>query len=258
MQNLQSVKTQLDKYVDKFNTLEFINSDPILIPHRFSCREDIEISGFLSATIAWGQRKSIIKNALRLMDLMDNAPRDFLLNANENTDWQSITSFVHRTFNSDDCRFFLRSLKNIYLTHSGLENVFVRGYEKSGTIYGALKHFRTVFLELPHARRAEKHLSDVTKNSAAKRLNMFLRWMVRADTAGVDFGIWQQIPASALMLPLDVHSGNVGRAFGLLTRQQNDWKAVEEITGILRTFDPEDPIKYDFALFGIGVSREIL
>ncbi|MCL1868711.1 MAG: TIGR02757 family protein, partial [Paludibacter sp.] len=225
--------------------------------HRFSRKEDIEIAGFLASTIAWGQRKSIIKNALRFMDLMDNSPCDFILHSNENTDWQRFSSFVHRTFNGEDCLFFIKSLKNIYLKHSGLENVFACGFEKSQTIYGALAHFRSVFLELPHSHRVEKHLSDVTRNSAAKRLNMFLRWMVRADDAGVDFGIWKKIPQSALMLPLDVHSGNVARAFGLLMRPQNDWKAVEEITAVLRTFDSADPVKYDFALFGAGVSGEI-
>jgi len=257
MQNLQYIKNQLDKYVDKYNTLEFINSDPIQIPHRFSLKEDIEIAGFLAATIAWGQRKSIIKNAGHLMDLMDNSPYDFLINYNENTDFKRFTTFVHRTFNSDDCLFFIKSLKNIYLSHNGLENVFSFGFEKTQTIYGALTHFRSVFLETAHAHRAEKHLSDVTRGSAAKRLNMFLRWMVRTDNAGVDFGLWKKIPQSALMLPLDVHSGNVARTFGLLTRTQNDWKAVEEITSVLRTFDASDPVKYDFALFGAGVSGEI-
>lgn len=257
MQNIQYVKNQLDKYVDKFNTFQFINSDPVQIPHRFSRSEDIEISGFIAATIAWGQRKSIIKNALRLMDLMDNSPYDFLINSNENTDWQRFAGFVHRTFNGNDCLFFLKSLKNIYLKHNGLENIFTHGFQKTQTIYSALKYFRTVFLELPHDQRVEKHLSDVTRNSAAKRLNMFLRWMVRTDSAGIDFGLWKQIPQSELMLPLDVHSGNVARAFGLLTRTQNDWKAVEEITAVLRTFDAADPVKYDFALFGAGVSGEI-
>ncbi|MCL2596074.1 MAG: TIGR02757 family protein [Paludibacter sp.] len=257
MQNLQIIKNQLDKYVEKFNTLEFIDSDPIQIPHRFSMKEDIEISGFLAATIAWGQRKSIIKNALRLMDLMDNSPYDFLLNSNENIDWQRFTNFVHRTFNGEDCLFFIKSLKNIYLKHNGLEEVFALGFEKTKTIYDSLKFFRSVFLEVPHNQRVEKHLSDVSGGSAAKRLNMFLRWMVRSDCAGVDFGIWKKIPKSALMLPLDVHSGNVGRAFGLLTRKQNDWKAVEEITKVLRSFDSADPIKYDFALFGAGVFGEI-
>jgi len=257
MQNLQYVKIQLDKYVDRFNTIEFIDSDPVQIPHRFSRKEDIEISGFLASTIAWGQRKSIIKNALRLMDLMDNSPYDFLINANEKNDFQRFSKFVHRTFNGEDCIFFIKSLKNIYSYYNGLENVFANGFNKKQSIYSALEHFRSVFFEIPHSHRAEKHLSDVTRNSAAKRLNMFLRWMVRSDGAGVDFGIWKEIPQSALMLPLDVHSGNVARYFGLLTRQQNDWKAVEEITAVLRTFDAADPVKYDFALFGAGVSGEI-
>jgi len=257
MQNLQNVKRQLDRYVEKFNTLEFIDSDPIQIPHRFSLKEDIEISGFLAATIAWGQRKSIINNALRLMDLMDNAPYDFLINSNENTDFQRFANFVHRTFNGSDCLYFLKSLKNIYLKYNGLENVFSVGFEKNHTVFSALEYFRSVFLELPHDLHCQKHLSDVACGSAAKRLNMFLRWMVRSDSAGVDFGIWEKISQSALMLPLDVHSGNVARAFGLLSRKQNDWKAVEEITEVLRTFDAADPVKYDFALFGAGVNGEI-
>ncbi|MDP4239442.1 MAG: TIGR02757 family protein [Bacteroidota bacterium] len=265
------IKYFLDSRVNQYNCTDFIHSDPIQIPHRFSQKEDIEIAAFLSATIAWGQRKSIINNANRLMELMDNSPYEFIMESITpdidsatlssaisdpttvvSPEWEAIRHFVHRTFNGDDCLYFLQSIRNIYLHHHGLEDVFTTGYHTEGSIYGALKHFRRVFLSLPHAQRVQKHISDVTSNSSAKRLNMFLRWMVRTDEHEVDFGLWKNIPASALMLPLDVHTGNVGRGLGLLQRRQNDWKAVEEITSVLRTFDPSDPIKYDFALFGIG------
>jgi len=253
------IKYLLDSRVTEYNRLDFIHSDPIQIPHRFVRKEDIEIAGFLTATISWGQRKSIINNANKLMDLMDNSPYDFLMytgsksSSDEYPEWEDIRKFVHRTFNGNDCLFFLKSLQNIYTRHGGLEAVFTKGYRASGTAFGALQYFRETFLSVPHENRVRKHISDVTANSSAKRLNMFLRWMVRNDEQEVDFGLWENIPASALMLPLDVHTGDVARAYGLLNRKQNDWKAVEEITAILRTFDSSDPIKYDFALFGIGV-----
>jgi uncharacterized protein (TIGR02757 family) len=245
------IKALLDSRLIQYNRLDFIDSDPIQIPHRFSSKEDIEIAGFLTATISWGQRVSIIKNAKRLMDLMDNSPYDFVSNAS--TDELSIVnSFVHRTLNGKDCLYFLQSLKNIYQKHGGIEHVFTEGYNFEKTVFSSLKHFREVFLSLAHDHHVTKHISDVTANSSAKRLNMFLRWMVRCDDNGVDFGLWKEIPASALMLPLDVHTGDVARAYNLLNRKQNDWKAVEEITEVLRQFDQTDPIKYDFALFGIG------
>jgi uncharacterized protein (TIGR02757 family) len=183
---------------------------------------------------------------------MRNNPIEFLLYTPED-EWDVFQPFKHRTFNGADCIFFLKSLKNIYLNHGGLEKVFTDGFLNSESMSGTLSHFRSIFFEPEHERRTEKHVSDVLKGASAKRLNMFLRWMVRQDQSGVDFGLWKQIPASALMLPLDVHTGNVARKLGLLTRTQNDWKAVEEITAKLREFDPADPIKYDFALFGLGV-----
>ena len=246
------IKQLLDSKSRQYNHLDLIDSDPIQIPHRFSSKEDIEIAGLFTATISWGQRKSIIKNADSLMDLMDNSPYDFIMNADVN-DKEAIISFVHRTFNGTDCLFFLESLKNIYLHHDGLENVFQNGYLLENSIFGSLKYFREVFLSIPFNKHVTKHISDVKSNSAAKRLNMFLRWMVRNDKMGVDFGLWKNITTSALMLPLDVHTGNVARGLGLLNRTQNDWKAVEEITSVLRTFDSSDPIKYDYALFSIGV-----
>ena len=251
MNQFNDIKFLLDNRVKQYNHTDFIETDPIQIPHRFGRKEDIEIAGFLAATIAWGQRKSIINNANKLMELMENAPYEFITESSE-SEKKIVAGFIHRTFNGSDCEFFMNSLKNIYQHQGGLEQVFTAGYQTEKTTYGALKYFRKIFLELPHAIHVRKHVSDVTSNSSAKRLNMFLRWMVRVDDNGVDFGLWKNIPMSALMLPLDVHTGDVGRALGILQRRQNDWKAVEEITDVLRSFDPNDPIKYDYALFGIG------
>jgi len=186
-----------------------------------------------------------------LITLMNNNPLEFLLN-NPEEDLDVFRDFKHRTFNGTDCIYFMKSLKNIYRNHGGLEKVFTDGFQKGNTIFSALIHFRKVFFELEHEHRTEKHVSNVEKGASAKRLNMYLRWMIRSDKNAVDFGLWKQIPASALMLPLDVHTGNVARKLGLLTRVQNDWQAVEEITAKLREFDLKDPIKYDFALFGLG------
>ncbi|HET6556971.1 MAG TPA: TIGR02757 family protein [Prolixibacteraceae bacterium] len=250
-----NIKSFLDQKYLSFNQPAFIETDPIQIPALFTVKENIEIAGFLAATLAWGQRPTIIRNALKLVKFMDNNPIEFLLNSREE-EWDNISGFKHRTFNSIDCLYFLKSLKNIYQNHGGLESVFTAGFQENQTIFNALVFFRKVFFELEHDHRTEKHVSNVLKGASAKRLNMFLRWMVRCDQKGVDFGLWKQIPSSALMLPLDVHTGNVGRKLGLLTRSQNDWKAVEEITAKLRELDALDPIKYDFALFGLGVFEQ--
>ena len=249
--NSFELRSFLDEKVLAFNQPSFIQTDPIQIPALFSEKENIEIAGFLSATLAWGQRTTIIKNSRKLISLMNDDPLNFLLN-NDYAEWDSFVDFKHRTFNGIDCDTFLKSLRNIYQNHGGLEKVFTDGFHESETVFGALSHFRKIFFEPEHERRTEKHVSDVEKGASAKRLNMFLRWMVRSDKSGVDFGLWKKIPASALMLPLDVHAGNVARKLGLLTRSQNDWKAVEEVTQRLREFDAQDPIKYDFALFGLG------
>lgn len=249
--NLQEIKSFLDEKFDLFNRESFIQTDPIQIPKQFTRKEDIEIAGFLSATIAWGQRPSIIKNGKSLMERMDAQPYEFLVNASDD-DLKVFQDFKHRTFNGEDCIFFLRSLRNIYVNHGGLEAVFSKGYQNGGDIKTALVFFRKVFLETDHLQISEKHISNVEKKSAAKRLNMYLRWMVRSDERDVDFGLWKEIPSSALYLPLDVHTGNIGRKLGLLKRKQNDWQAVEEITNQLRSFDPSDPVKYDYALFGLG------
>jgi uncharacterized protein (TIGR02757 family) len=241
----------LNEKADFYNRPDFITSDPIQVPHLFTKKEDIEISGFLSATIAWGNRKMIINNALRLMHLMDNSPYDFIINHNS-SDLKGLQGFVHRTFNDDDLLYFVSALRHIYLTHGGLEAVF-KGDGQGCEIQTSISKFKEIFFELPHLSRTQKHVSDPLKGSAAKRINMFLRWMVRKDDKGVDFGIWESISPSVLSCPLDVHSGNVARKLGLLTRKQNDAKALKELDDNLRLMDAKDPVKYDFALFGLGV-----
>ncbi len=251
--DFSELKDFLDEKAELFNRPDFIETDPIQVPRKFTQKEDIEISGFLTATIAWGNRSAIIKNAERLNSLMGNQPFDFVSNAS-NSEIEQLQKFVHRTFNGTDCIYFIRSLRNIYKNHGGLQSVFETGFQSAGSpaVKLALANLFDLFFELP-GERTRKHISNVQKGSSGKRLNMFLRWMVRNDKNGVDFGIWNGIPQSELMLPLDVHTGNVGRKLGLLQRKSNDWKAVEEITTALRKFDPTDPIKYDFALFGLGV-----
>ncbi|NHF60220.1 TIGR02757 family protein [Flavobacteriaceae bacterium TP-CH-4] len=245
------LKEFLEAKVLQYNHPRFLESDPIQIPHRFSGKEDIEISAFLTATIAWGNRKSIINNASRLMQLMDSAPMEFVSNY-EAHDLEKLLGFVHRTFNGEDLVYFVKSLRNIYQNHGGLEALFAKTQQKD-SVQAAISNFKEVFFELPHLHRTTKHISDPLKGSAAKRINMFLRWMVRDATTGVDFGLWKQIDPSQLSCPLDVHSGNVARKLKLLQRKQNDAKAVVELDGNLRKLDPKDPVKYDFALFGLGV-----
>jgi uncharacterized protein (TIGR02757 family) len=248
------LKEFLDEKVELYNRPSFIELDPISIPHRYSKKEDIEISGFLAATIAWGNRKMILRNADRMMALLDYSPYDFILNSDEH-DLERIEGFVHRTFNSLDFIYFLKALKNIYITKGGLESIF-NEHKTGESLIMSIHNFNMLFFELPHSKRTERHVSDPFKGSAAKKLNMFLRWMVRNDDRGVDFGIWKKINSSQLYIPLDLHSGNTARRLGLLTRKQNDWKAVEELTSVLREFDSSDPVKYDFALFGIGVNEK--
>ena len=237
----------------EYNNPSFIPEDPVSIPHLFSKKENVEISGFLTATIAWGQRKTIIRSAKSLIERMDGDPHDFILNLREE-DLKVFRGFKHRTFNQEDCIYFIRALSNIYRNHGGLAEVFKRSYLESDSIKSVLSYFRRVFFELEHEIRSEKHIANPESGSAAKRLNMFLRWMVRRDSNGVDFGIWDFISMKDIFIPLDVHSGTVARELGLLKRKQNDWKAVEELTGILRKMDPDDPVRYDFALFGMGVT----
>lgn len=245
------LKEFLDAKVLQYNHPKFLESDPIQIPHQFGKKEAIEISAFLTATIAWGNRKSIINNANQMMELMDKAPHDFIRNHQE-ADLERFSGFVHRTFNDTDLRYFIKSLKNIYEKHEGLENVLSKKITKD-SVQPAIAGFKDTFFELPHQARTTKHVSNPLKGSAAKRINMFLRWMVRDNSTGVDFGLWKSIPTSVLSCPLDVHSGNVARKLKLLKRKQNDGKALAELDKSLRKLDPVDPVKYDFALFGLGV-----
>ncbi|QTD37691.1 TIGR02757 family protein [Polaribacter batillariae] len=245
------LKAFLDEKVILYNNPKFIESDPIQIPHRFSLKEDVEIAGFLTAIISWGNRTMIIKNASKMMELLDNSPYDFITNHQEK-DLENLTGFVHRTFNHIDFQQFVKSLKHIYQNYNGLEEV-LSIKDHSTTYQTAIHQFKQYFFEVKHQQRTQKHISDPLKNSAAKRINMFLRWMVRNDKAGVDFGIWKSHNAAHLSCPLDVHSGNVARKLKLLPRKQNDWKAVAELDKNLRKLDSNDPVKYDFALFGLGV-----
>lgn len=248
--NFEELKEFLDFKADQYNNPNFIESDPIQIPHKYKIKEDIEISGFLASTIAWGNRKMIINSATKMMDAMGNNPYDFVMNAKKEQ-IDTIDSIVHRTFNSEDFRFFIKSLRNIYKNHEGLEKVF--SSNAALNLQNRISNFKKVFFEINHPIRTTKHISDPLKGSSSKRLNMYLRWLSRKDNKGVDFGIWQSISPSELSCPLDVHSGNVARSLGILKRKQNDQKAVQELDEALRKFDPEDPVKYDFALFGLGV-----
>lgn len=249
--NRNELHSFLDEKVELYNNPNFIESDPIQIPHLYSLKEDIEIAGFLTATIAWGNRKMIIKNAKKMMELMGNSPHDFVMN-HKDYHLEELQSFVHRTFNSQDLITFVKGLQHVYNNHGGLEAVFTKNKE-SDSMQKSISEFKKIFFQIEHQNRTQKHVSDPLNNSAAKRINMFLRWMVRNDNKGVDFGIWKSIPMSALSCPLDVHSGNVARKLGLLTRKQNDAKALLELDTHLRLLDKNDPIKYDFALFGLGV-----
>ncbi len=245
------LKDFLDAKVIQYNNPKFIESDPIQVPHLFTLKEDIEISAFLTATIAWGNRKMIIRNAHKMMALLDNAPYDYIIN-HQQKDLELLNTFVHRTFNSIDFIYFIKALRHIYKNHNGLEAVFSTHTNVTSTQI-AIHQLKKVFFELEHPQRTQKHISDPLKGSAAKRINMFLRWMVRKDNAGVDFGIWATWSPSQLSCPLDVHSGNVARKLGLLTRKQNDAKALAILDASLRKLDANDPVKYDFALFGLGV-----
>jgi uncharacterized protein (TIGR02757 family) len=254
----------LDELHDRYNTPEFIAGDPISIPHRFfdpsaevqPRATDIEIAGFLAATIAWGNRKAIVKSAARMIDMLDGAPHDFVMNASPR-ELEGVSSYVHRTFNGGDLRSFLLALRHIYNTFGSMGAFFEGEYRRSGDLRRAISAFRSEFFATPHAPRCEKHLSSIDRGAACKRTNMFLRWMIRRDDRGVDFGLWRAIPPSALYLPLDVHSGATARSLGLLERRQNDWRAVEEVTARLREFDPSDPARFDFALFGAGIAGEL-
>jgi len=249
--NNSELKDFLESKYRLYNKTDFISTDPVSIPHQFSKKEDREISAFLAATIAWGQRITILKNANLLLAMMDNSPHDFITGFTED-DLKVFQKFYHRTFNGHDARFFITSLRNVYVNHSGLEKIF-KINKKEPNVREGIIHARKLFFNPDHLKRTEKHFSDPLQKSAAKRVNMFLRWMVRKDKNGVDFGIWKSISPAQLICPLDVHSGRVARKLGLLKRKQNDWQAAEELTNRLRELDAHDPVRYDFALFGLGV-----
>ena len=243
------INTLLERAFNHFNTIDFITDDPVQIPHRFRDREDIEIAGLLTALMSWGSRKAIIEKASELMQRLDQSPGEFVKDTNP-AKYQALKGFVYRTFQEADIHFILEGLNHIYLHCQNPERVF-HPLEGETDMSGGIMRFRNAMLSVPHLQRSEKHLASPFAGSAAKRINMFLRWMVRKDPSGVDFGLWE-IPPSLLVCPLDVHSGRTARKLGLLTRKANDWKAAMELTVKLRELDPEDPVKYDFALFGLS------
>ncbi|MFD2562603.1 TIGR02757 family protein [Aquimarina rubra] len=253
MKNLTNseLKEFLDEKALFYEQPKFIETDPVQIPHLFTKKEDIEIAGFLTATISWGNRKSILNNAHKLMELLGNAPYDFILNHTD-TDLENLEGFVHRTFNGTDLTYFIKALQNIYRKYGDLEGFF-KQFGNETHLQNAIHYFKREFFILPHLSRTQKHVSDPHKNSAAKRINMFFRWMIRDAKAGVDLGVWKSLSSSQLSCPLDVHSGNVARKLNLLSRKQNDGKALHELDVNLRLLDPLDPVKYDYALFGLGV-----
>ena len=252
---IPDLQEHLDELSSKYNTSSFIEDDPISIPHAYTLKQDIEITGLWTAVLSWGQRKTIINKAKELFHLMDDAPYDFIMNHKER-DRKAFLSFKHRTFQPEDTLYFLHFLQLFYREHSSLESCFFP--RKDMSVKEGLLHFRKQFFSLnSHLKRTEKHISTPASNSSCKRLNMFLRWMVRSDDSHVDFGIWKQITPAQLMIPLDVHVFRVAKNLGLLHRERADWQAVEELTARLRQFDSSDPVKYDFALFKLGVNKEL-
>ena len=288
------LKNFLDSMADKYNRPDFIANDPIVIPHRFSLKQDIEIMGFFASILAWGQRKTIINKCSELVERMDGAPYDFIIN-HQDTDLQNLLDFKHRTFNDTDLLYFISFLEQHYNEYDSLEDAFlpeVTGLKRPATfredfmeasippggnsyssaacyasglrkpaldIEASLNHFRAYFFSLPDfPPRTIKHISSPMQKSTCKRLNMFLRWMVRHDDKGVDFGIWERFKPSMLICPCDVHVDRVARHFRLITRKQTDWQTAVELTEALRQFDPQDPVKYDFALFGLGVEGNLV
>lgn len=253
--DLSQLKEFLDEKYDQYNTPEFIPFDPICIPHRYSHKEDIEISGLFAAIIAWGRREMILRNAKNLMERMDDAPYEFISGGTED-DFLGLGDFVHRTFQGVDAFFICKGLQRIYAEKGGLEKTMGLAKEDQDTMRGLMRLRNEISAVPDFPQRTFKHLANPTKGSSAKRLNMFLRWMVRDDGRGVDFGLWKSLRPDQLICPLDVHTGNVGRKLGLLNRKQNDWKAAVELTESLRQFDPSDPVKYDISLFSLGVNEK--
>lgn len=242
----KELKLLLDQAADYYEKSWFIDHDPISIPKKYSHHLDIEVMAILMATISWGNRKSILNNGGKLVSAMGSSPFDFVMSANEEQ-LKKLTGFVHRTFNDADLFFFIEALKTIYSKNSSLEDVFL-----SENLWNGIANFRNEMFQTSHLQRTSKHISNPEKKSSCKRINMFLRWMVRSDEAGVDFGIWKKIKPSQLLLPLDVHTKKTALQLGFTSRKANDKKTVEEITEALQSFNSEDPIKYDFALFGLS------
>jgi uncharacterized protein (TIGR02757 family) len=241
----------LNEKVKKYNNPNFIETDPISIPHQFSKKQDIEISAFITSVISWGQRKTILQNANKLIQWMDHSPYQFIKDYTAK-DLLVFKKFVHRTFNGEDCVYFIEQFQRIYQENEDLEQYFLK-FVSNGEIMNAISLFKADFMKNNLQNRTLKHLPDPRKNSAAKRFNMFLRWMARKDNCGVDFGIWINVNPAHLMIPLDIHSGRTARELGILNRKQDDRISVELLTQKLKEFDPLDPIKYDFALYGFGV-----
>jgi len=251
---LLELKEFLDEKADFYEQKEFIQNDPIIIPHEYEDKFDIEISGFIISIISWGNRKSIINSGYKIKDILESSPYDFIMNHSQK-DLKRIKGSIHRTFNSDDLVFFIKSLKNIYTNYNGLEGI-ISNVKNGNNLQERISNFKKIFFELNHLERTKKHLPDPLKGSAAKRFNMFLRWMVRSNKKGVDFGLWKSILPSELSCPLDVHTGNIARKLSLLKRTQNDSLALNELDKKLREMDKNDPVKYDFALFGLGINEK--
>lgn len=247
------LKEFLDLKVKKYNNSSFIKDDPIVIPHTFSKKEDIEIAGFFAAVLAWGQRITIINKCNELFRLMDNAPHEFIMNHKDN-DLKRFEDFRHRTFNPTDTLYFIAYLRHLYKNHKSLEEAFNPGLKQPWEAAKGLTHFHEQFFNLEYApTRTRKHIATPARGSACKRINMYLRWMVRKDSEGVDFGLWDSIKPAELICPCDLHVDRVARKLGLIKRKQTDWITAVELTNELRKLDPVDPVKYDFALFGLGI-----
>jgi len=300
----EELKNLLDSKSEKYNQLDFIENDPICIPHGFQNTQDIEISGFFAALLAWGQRKTIINKCNELMVRMGNRPAEFVKNHQE-SDLKDLLGFKHRTFNDTDLLYFVAFLQHHFRSFDSLEDAFLIGWQHSdfrddyGDEFGpnmqittfsdninnslstssvcylnelerqtsdqgsfsieeSLNNFKTYFFSLPdYPQRTTKHISSPLQKATCKRLNMYLRWMVRRDKKGVDFGLWNRLKPSQLICPYDVHVDRVARGLNLIERKQKDWRTTLELTARLREFDPMDPVKYDFALFGMGVAGDL-
>ena len=261
MSKQAEIQKILNQKVKQYNRLEFIQKDPICIPHQYKKQQDIEIAAFFASIFAWGNRTTIINKSNDLLTRMDNAPHDFCMNHSPK-ELKKMIGFVHRTFNDTDALYCIEFFKHHFSNHQSLETAFFQNQitkEKIKNVQAALTHFQSYFMSLEDApRRTQKHVSSPVSGSTCKRLNMFLRWLIRKDQQGVDFGIWNSIKPSELIMPIDVHVARVSRNLGILNRPQTDWLAALELTEYCRTLDAKDPVKYDFALFSLGVTEKII